>query len=288
MATQSAVTATVRAGGRAAIAARTLRRDRWWIEPAIYAFGLTAFVLDGLYAVFSQFFTGIDYYTGVGAAAGNTGTDYLSPFFSPCISSNCPSGAQMFHAAFGVPHVLSPGLIVLIFPMLFRTTCYYYRKAYYRSFWFSPPACAVAEPHRRYTGERRFPLILQNSHRYWWYFAVLFIGILGYDAVISFSFPATATRDSGLGLGVGSFVLVVNVLLLAGYTFGCHSCRSIIGGKLNHFSKHPIRYRYWKVVTWFNARHMQWAWASLIWVGLADLYVRLVATGIITDPHVVF
>ena len=44
-------------------------------------------------------------------------------------------------------------------------TCYYYRKAYYRAFWLSPPACGVAEPHGAYSGETRFPLILQNVHR---------------------------------------------------------------------------------------------------------------------------
>jgi hypothetical protein len=36
-------------------------------------------------------------------------------------------------------------------------------------------------------------------------------------------------------------------------------------------------------VTLFNERHMQWAWVSLFWVGFSDLYVRLVAMGIITD-----
>ena len=64
---------------------------------------------------------------------------------------------------------ISPAIIILIFPLGFRMTCYYYRRAYYRAFWLSPPACAVAEPHRRYTGETRFPLILQNVHRYFFY-----------------------------------------------------------------------------------------------------------------------
>ena len=60
----------------------------------------------------------------------------------------------------------SPALLILAFSLGFRLTCYYYyRKAHYRSFWQSPPACAVAEPHKRYTGETRFPLILQNVHR---------------------------------------------------------------------------------------------------------------------------
>jgi hypothetical protein len=274
--------------GRLAGGFTTLRRDRWWIEPLVYAIGLGAFVLYSLYAVFSEFFVGVDYYAGPGAAIGNTGTDYLSPLFSPCISSNCPADAQMFHASFGVPEVLSPGLIVLIFPLLFRATCYYYRKAYYRSYWFSPPSCAVSEPHRRYSGERRFPLILQNSHRYWWYFAVLFAAILTYDSVVAFYFPATDTRASGLGFGVGTAVLIINAVLIWGYTMGCHSCRHIVGGKITNFSRHPLRYRYWQVVSWLNGKHMQWAWASLVWVALADGYVRLVATGIIVDPHAVF
>ncbi len=62
--------------------------------------------------------------------------------------------------------VLTPAVLILVIPLSLRLTCYYYRKAYYRSFWMSPPACSVAEPHRRYTGETRFPLILQNIHRY--------------------------------------------------------------------------------------------------------------------------
>ena len=81
---------------------------------------------------------------------------------------------------------LSPAIIILIFPLGFRLTCYYYRKAYYRAFWLSPPACAVAEPHAKYTGETRFPLILQNIHRYFWYVAMLFCVILSYDAILGF------------------------------------------------------------------------------------------------------
>ncbi len=30
---------------------------------------------------------------------------------------------------------ISPALLILIFPLGFRLTCYYYRKAYYRGFW---------------------------------------------------------------------------------------------------------------------------------------------------------
>jgi len=36
-----------------------------------------------------------------------------------------------------------------------------------------------------------------------------------------------------------------------------------------------------------NLRHMEWAWASLLSVTLADVYVRLAATGVIVDPTIV-
>ena len=63
----------------------------------------------------------------------------------------------------------------------------------------------------------------------------------------------------------------------------CHSCRHIVGGRLKHFSAHPVRYRAWTLVSRLNARHMQLAWLSLIWVAMTDLYVRELATGAITD-----
>ena len=72
-------------------------------------------------------------------------------------------------------------ILTLPFLLLFRLTCYYYRKAYYRAFWLSPPACAVAEPHKSYSGETRFPLIVQNVHRYFFYAAVIVSLINTYD-----------------------------------------------------------------------------------------------------------
>ncbi len=51
-----------------------------------------------------------------------------------------------------------------------------------------------------------------------------------------------------------------------------------------HFSKHPVRYRLWTWASRENARHMKWAWVSLVFVALTDLYVRLLSTGTITDP----
>jgi hypothetical protein len=158
-------------------------------------------------------------------------------------------------------------------------TCYYYRKAYYRSFWLSPPACAVAEPHRRYTGETRLPLIGQNVHRYFLYAALIINVILFYDAVLAFRDETGAWGHMGLG----TLILLANAVLLFLYSLSCHSCRHIVGGRINNFSRHPLRYKAWGLVSQLNGRHMQLAWASLLSVAFADFYVFLLATGTITD-----
>ena len=46
-------------------------------------------------------------------------------------------------------------------------------------------------------------------------------------------------------MGLGTVVLLVNVVLIWLYTLSCHSCRHTVGGRLKHFSKHPVRYRAW-------------------------------------------
>ena len=89
--------------------------------------------------------------------------------------------------------------MILIFPLGFRMSCYYYRKAYYRSFWLSPPACAVAEPHGKYTGETRLPLILNNVHRWFWYAAVVVACVLSYDVVLTFRDETGEWGHMGLG-----------------------------------------------------------------------------------------
>ena len=50
-----------------------------------------------------------------------------------------------------------------------------------------------------YSGETRFPLILKNIHRYFWYAAVLVALILTYDAVLTFRDPDGDWGHMGLG-----------------------------------------------------------------------------------------
>ena len=256
---------------RAAIKERTLRTDRWWLQPAITFGVLVAFIIYATFRAFEK-----KYYFA---------EPLISPFYSPCLSTACIDGSAHFGTPIGTitlfGMVISPALFILIFPLGFRLTCYYYRKAYYRSFWMSPPACAVAEPHKKYTGETRAPLILQNGHRWFFYFGLIFNIILTYDAIIAFKNPEGEWGH----MSVGTLVLLLNATMLWLYSASCHTCRHTMGGRLRHFSKHPIRYKMWTWVSALNERHPVYAWISLIVVALTDFYVRLVASGTITNYY---
>jgi len=168
--------------GRAPITKPNLRIDNWRKSPILTFIGLSAFVLYGLIPTATQ----SDYYVSA--------YHYLSPFASPCVSSTCVEGSSEFGHWFGAfPAMIPLAIVTLPFLVGFRLTCYYYRKAYYRAFWQSPVACAVPEPRGKYTGETRFPLIIQNVHRYMFYLAALFIVILSYDAWLGMWFADPLT-----------------------------------------------------------------------------------------------
>jgi hypothetical protein len=256
---------------RAQIRERTLRKDNWKLYPS------TTFVI----------FTAWVVYATVRAMWGSAfyvpKYHYLTPFYSPCVNNSCGKAAE-----FGtfipkdVPFFIPFAALSLPFLLLFRLTCYYYRKAYYRSFWQAPAACAVREPHASYTGERRFPLIGQNLHRYFWLAAFLISLINTWDAIRSFS-----SEGHSFGLGLGTIILTANVILLWAYTLSCHSCRHIVGGRMKNFSKHPVRYWMWGQVSKLNERHGTYALITLGSLVVADAYVALVASGNISDLRII-
>jgi hypothetical protein len=236
------------------------------MPPLLTALGLAVFVVYATVRVFMQ----RDYWYAE--------QNYLTPFYSPCVSTGCIEQAAHF-GRFLPDHPLIPyAALSLPFLLAFRLTCYYYRKAYYRAFWFAPPACAVAEPHARYTGETRLPLIVQNVHRYFFYIAFVITIINTYDAALAFR-----SADGGFGIGVGNIILIVNVLMLWAYTLSCHSCRHATGGRMKHFSRNPVRYWMWTKISALNTRHMEFAWISLGTLMLTDFYVMLVSSGALTD-----
>jgi hypothetical protein len=255
-------------GARATIPAKTLRTDRWWFEPAYTVAGLSAWLLWGLIHTFVI----KNYYFAEGP-----GYHYLTPFFSPCVSVACePQAAELGRWLPDWP-ILPYAAISLPFLLLFRLTCYYYRRAYYRSFWLSPPACAVPDGHKTYSGETRFPLVFQNLHRYAFYAAVLISLLNTFDAVVSFH------GTDGFGFGLGNVIIVANVVMLWAYTASCHSCRHIMGGRLKHFSQHPVRYRAWSFVSKLNTRHKELAWITLGTLTLTDVYILAVSAGWFPD-----
>jgi hypothetical protein len=176
----------------------------------------------------------------------------------------------------------SAAFLILWAPGGFRLTCYYYRGAYYKAFWADPLSCTVGEPRAKYLGERWFPLVLQNVHRYFLYLALLFLIFLGHDAWQAMWFT-DAAGVAHFGVRVGTLVLAANVVFLACYTFGCHSLRHLVAGALDVMSGRPIRKTTYACVSCFNRWHMKWAWTSLFWVGFTDLYVRLCSMGIWHD-----
>ena len=249
---------------------RTLRTDAWWFEPALIAVGLTIFLG---YLTVSAFLDEWKFEIG----------PYLSPVYEPKLAE--PYGQWWF----------SPALFILWVPIGFRATCYYYRRAYYRSYLMNPPGCAVGDlspPGGGYKGESAFPLILQNLHRFFMYGALVFVPILWFGAVRSFynteSVIDGETVDTGIGVGLGSVILCVNAFLLMMYTFSCHSFRHLIGGGLDCFSCsnfNKSRKRIWDRVSIWNTNHRAFAWFSLVWIGFTDVYIRLVANGHISDPN---
>ena len=212
-------------GGHSPEFASTKRTDNWWFEPLWTGLGFLCFVVYTTWAMFQA----NHYWHG----------SYLSPLYSPVlfVEPSVPGAAPLEHAWFGLwpswwPKFLppSPAMLILLGPLSFRTPCYYYRKFYYRSFFASPTACSVtAFPQKKYRGETAL-FLFQNLHRYTLYIAVCYIAILAYDAFIAYF------HHGKFGIGVGSIVLTMNVILLSCYTFGCHAWRHLIGGRSDCFS----------------------------------------------------
>ena len=263
------------AGSRGRFAS-TRRVDSWWVAPVWTALGLVVFfgylTLRALHPSYVWH------------------EPYISPVVAPPVftpAAGYAGAVPVDHAWFGAfpawwPALLppSPAFFLPAFAIAFRFTCYYYRGAYYKAVALTPPACAVGGLPRRYRGETLL-LVFQNLHRYTLYGALLLLVFLWWEGLAAFF------RGGRFGVGVGTLVMVVNAALLSAYTFGCHSWRHLVGGRMDCFACDGVsvspRYRLWRVSTWLNVRHMPCAWLSLVWVVFTDVYIYLVATGTVRD-----
>lgn len=247
-----------------------MRRDRWWVQPVLVVTALTIF---GIYVIVRVIVS--TKYQAITA----DGAHLDSPMFSPDLT-----------LYFNFHTTLPWSLLVLWAPLGMRTTCYYYRKSIYRSYFLAPPSCAVAGiARRKYSGETKLPFVLMNLHRLFFYLAVAVVGFLTYDFVYGL-FYRTAT-GTHFGVSIGSLIMLINIVCLSAYTFGCNSFRHLIGGRLNCFdcsASARTRHRAWLKVNILNVRHMQWAWISMGTVWATDLYIWLAGSGVFTDPHHIF
>ena len=236
----------------------TMRKDNWWIGPIGIATLLLSFLVYSTWAAFQ------------GAYYWVPGTNYLSPFYSPEFWGNSP-------------HAIIQG-----------------EPSFWQS-WMPPFSAAL--------------LILWNVHRYFLYAAIVFVFLLAYDGIIAHMFPVNADGSAFInvaylangaknpafdaakaiaphhhvfGVSLVSFILILNPLLLAGYTFGCHSLRHIVGGRKDCFAGgegcgNGLHFGAWSFVSLLNRHHAMFAMTSLVVVGLADVVVRLVAMGKMSD-----
>lgn len=250
----------------------TGRIDAWWVGPLLTALGFGGFIV---YTTFRVFYNK-DYLVETAGSA-----HILSPFYSPLLFRD--------YLEANFPRWFSPAIFILWVPAGFRTTCYYYRKAYYRAYLIDPPGCAVAEKRHDYRGETML-FLFQNLHRYTMYLAVVIMFVLAWDVILACMWP---TEDGGTTFGISpaTIVMAINVVLLSLYTFGCHSVRHLIGGKLDCYTctgSGRTRHKLWRIVSSLNERHMLWAWCSLFTVGFTDFYIWMVASERIPNPAILF
>ena len=247
-----------------AIHGKTLRRDPWWIET------LPTFLLLGGFMIYA---TGRPFRTPT-TSSTPTSRRSTRPASRPTAStSTCTSSA--------------PGGRC-------RRRC-----SSCRSRWASaPPATTTARPTTAPSsgrrpparsptrpsatrGETRFPFILQNLHRYFFWRAV--------------ALPVLPVVGRGQGLRLPGRLRLGRRHAGAArerrpahaYSLSCHSCRHLCGGHLDVvLRRRRSRIACGSCVTRLNARHVQIAWISLFGVA-ADRPLRAPAgqRAIFDDPR---
>jgi hypothetical protein len=114
---------------------------------------------------------------------------------------------------------------------------------------------------------------------------VIFLFLLAYDVWLAVWFP-TADGGKEFGIGLGTIILAVNVVLLSSYTLGCHSIRHLAGGRKDEISKSAVRSACYNCSSSLNYKHQLFAWCSLFSVAFSDVYVRLCSMGIWSDLRI--
>jgi len=111
---------------------------------------------------------------------------------------------------------------------------------------------------------------------------VLFLFFLAHDVWKALWFDNGAGQKV-FGVGLGTIILAVNVVLLSSYTLGCHSLRHLFGGRKDEITKSPISQACYNCSSALNYKHQLFAYCSLFSVAFCDVYVRCCSMGIFSD-----
>ena len=258
----------------------TQRKDNWRAQPLAAAVALLGFIAYSSWRVFeNQFY---DTTRAAANAAGAVIPHYLSPFYA------IPTPETDFFTHGGLAATFVSAFIALVIPVSFRASCYFCRRTFYRALFGDPSACAVKEVMARksYTGERHLPFSLFNLHRYAFYAVLVLVVLHWFHLYEAFWFKSGDDGKAHLGIGIGTLLLAIDTVALTLYVASCHSFRHLMGGFVNRFSADSgsrSRYDLWKTITGLNEHHGRYFWLSLGSIWLADLYIRIVASGAIKD-----
>ena len=83
------------------------------------------------------------------------------------------------------------------------------------------------------------------------YVMLAYLPLLSFDVWLSLNFHEGDTH--AYGVTVGSLILLVNVIMLTGYTFGCHAFRHVVGAsQVGRIPMNRMKYKLWKLSTKLN------------------------------------
>lgn len=250
----------------------TAARTAWWATPAAQLTGLV--ILLG-WAAWSAF-------QGEHVLYLEGGRRYLSPFHSPWM---LPAGW--------------PTLLVLAFPLGFRFVCWLEERARWHAVRAVPAGARADTPeaHGARPGLRRLHHVLLAL-------SIVYLASLWNDAGHALLFE-DRDGDRVPGIALGSVVILLGVLTVTLYTAACvlADARFRSGASGAAETQGPLAEAAgsvedeavpagleeetapaWDFRAWLADHRAHLAWASVIALCLADLYVRMVSMGVFADP----
>ena len=206
----------------------TMRRDAWWVQPAVVFLVLSSFIVYATWAAFQGDHYSLRARTSRRSTRRSSAATRRTRWFGPK-----PAWWPVVAAVLAGPaHPAGPGRLpghLLLLPrrllqgVLGRPARLRGRRAAQE---LLGRGLVPAHPAER-------PPLLPVRRA----------------ALPAWSWPTTSGRRCGspirppdrssFGVGVGTLVLAVNVVLLGGYTLGCHSLRHLVGGCLDRLLGPP-------------------------------------------------